>query len=105
MIQSSLSFVSLKKYGLHLVECSLPLALKYIACGREKTPKVVIFYVRETKNISQTILSLLNLNNLWYNMCLQLYTRILRYQNLITYYWNYQCSNSMQNSLKTVRIK
>lgn len=50
MIHSSFSFVSLKEYGLHLVEGSLPLALKYIACGREKTLKF-FFYVRETKNI------------------------------------------------------
>lgn len=38
-------------------------------------------------------------------MRLQLYTQILKYQNLITYYWKYECSNSKENSLKILRIK
>lgn len=52
MIHSSLFFVSFKEYGLHLVEGSLPLALKYIACGREKNLNIIFFMWEKQKTPS-----------------------------------------------------
>lgn len=51
MIHSTLSFISFKEYGLHLIDGIVPPGLKYMTCGREKPPRNVIIDVRDMKNI------------------------------------------------------